>query len=239
MDSLTQHMKLLLGEVLSWKTTSELRHDFTAQLEELDPPRSMAAELQPQTQQILNVHVADDFRQSMQELSEAVEMLETEVSDAESNHKEFESKLTLICKTVEKCTANLDVFGKHLEIPNPKCIAVENKIRALEKKIESINAPVEVAYKGTFVWKILNFRFKLWQAVTGIQLFLDSNAFYTDQYGYKMNLRIYLDGSEEVRATHLSLYIRLLKGEFDALLDWPFQRQVSFILKLELSINRG
>lgn len=51
-------------------------------------------------------------------------------------------------------------------------------------------------------------------------------AFYTSKYGYKMCLRVYLNGDGTGRGTHLSLFFVVMKGPNDALLRWPFNQKV-------------
>ena len=48
--------------------------------------------------------------------------------------------------------------------------------------------------------------------------------------GYKMCIRAYLNGDGMGYKTHLSLFFVLMKGEFDALLKWPFEHKISMIL---------
>lgn len=55
-------------------------------------------------------------------------------------------------------------------------------------------------------------------------------AFYTSRYGYKMCLRIYLNGDGTGRGTHLSLFFVVMKGPNDALLRWPFNQKVTLML---------
>ncbi|XP_063644171.1 TNF receptor-associated factor 2 isoform X9 [Pan troglodytes] len=57
-----------------------------------------------------------------------------------------------------------------------------------------------------------------------------SPAFYTSRYGYKMCLRIYLNGDGTGRGTHLSLFFVVMKGPNDALLRWPFNQKVTLML---------
>lgn len=84
---------------------------------------------------------------------------------------------------------------------------------------------------GVFIWKIENYRQKLEQAVsTPEELAIFSPAFYTAQYGYKLRLKAYLNGRDRGKATHLSLYIIIMKGEFDGLLEWPFKQKITFYL---------
>lgn len=45
-----------------------------------------------------------------------------------------------------------------------------------------------------------------------------------------MCIRAYLNGDGMGYKTHLSLFFVLMKGEFDALLKWPFEHKISMIL---------
>uniref|UniRef100_A0AC11D9D1 TNF receptor associated factor 1 n=1 Tax=Ovis aries TaxID=9940 RepID=A0AC11D9D1_SHEEP len=56
------------------------------------------------------------------------------------------------------------------------------------------------------------------------------SAFYTAKYGYKLCLRLYLNGDGTGKRTHLSLFIVIMRGEYDALLPWPFRNKVTFML---------
>lgn len=56
-------------------------------------------------------------------------------------------------------------------------------------------------------------------------LFLHA-AFYSSKYGYKMCLRLYLNGDGTGRGTHLSLFFVVMRGKCDALLKWPFSQKV-------------
>lgn len=67
-----------------------------------------------------------------------------------------------------------------------------------------------------------------WLALTFCMCFSSLPAFYTNKYGYKMCLRIYLNGDGTGRGTHLSLFFVVMKGPSDALLRWPFNQKVSF-----------
>uniref|UniRef100_A0A4W5KUA4 MATH domain-containing protein n=1 Tax=Hucho hucho TaxID=62062 RepID=A0A4W5KUA4_9TELE len=55
-------------------------------------------------------------------------------------------------------------------------------------------------------------------------------AFYSSKYGYKMCLRLYLNGDGTGRGTHLSLFFVVMRGKCDALLKWPFSQKVTLML---------
>ncbi|XP_055879886.1 TNF receptor-associated factor 3-like [Biomphalaria glabrata] len=86
------------------------------------------------------------------------------------------------------------------------------------------------SYDGKLLWKIRDFSHRKRDAVQGRTVSLYSQPFYTGRFGYKMCARVYLNGDGIGRGTHMSLYFVVMKGEYDALLSWPFQHRVSLIL---------
>lgn len=50
-----------------------------------------------------------------------------------------------------------------------------------------------------------------------------SASFYTHAGGYRMCLRLYTNGSLDVRGTHLSCFVYLMRGTYDEHLVWPFR----------------
>jgi len=48
--------------------------------------------------------------------------------------------------------------------------------------------------------------------------------------GYKMCARIYLNGDGMGKTTHVSLFFVIMRGQFDALLKWPFRQKVTMMM---------
>jgi len=48
--------------------------------------------------------------------------------------------------------------------------------------------------------------------------------------GYKLFARAFMDGDGSGKSTHLSLYFVVARGNFDALLRWPFNQRVTMTL---------
>lgn len=80
------------------------------------------------------------------------------------------------------------------------------------------------------VWKIADYSAKMVDARSKEGMELVSPPFYTSQFGYKLQASLFLNGNGAGESTHLSLYIKLLPGEYDALLRWPFAHSVAFTL---------
>ncbi|MTI11651.1 MATH domain-containing protein, partial [Sansalvadorimonas verongulae] len=57
-----------------------------------------------------------------------------------------------------------------------------------------------------------------------------SSPFYTDEYGYKLCLRLYMNGDGKGEGTHLSIFVAVMKNYYDALLQWPINKMVSIEL---------
>ena len=85
-----------------------------------------------------------------------------------------------------------------------------------------------------FIWKIEGFSEILRQAKTGGTETISSDAFYTEtrtkSYGYKFKVRIDPNGQGSAKNTHLSVFIVVMKGEYDAILPWPSSKKVKFTL---------
>uniref|UniRef100_A0A672KRI7 MATH domain-containing protein n=1 Tax=Sinocyclocheilus grahami TaxID=75366 RepID=A0A672KRI7_SINGR len=58
----------------------------------------------------------------------------------------------------------------------------------------------------------------------------NSLAFSHPRSGYKLSVRAYLAGENSGRGTHLSLYITIMRGDFDSLLPWPFRQNITLTL---------
>ena len=58
-----------------------------------------------------------------------------------------------------------------------------------------------------------------------------SPPFYTHLGGYRMCLRVDANGNGDGKGTHVSVFVHLMRGEFDDLLKWPFRGEVTIQLK--------
>ena len=83
---------------------------------------------------------------------------------------------------------------------------------------------------GHLIWKITDFENRTNEAVAGNIRALHSAPCYTGKYGYKFCLRLYLHGDGMGRGTHLSLFLVMMKSEYDDILQWPFQKKIKFKL---------
>ena len=111
----------------------------------------------------------------------------------------------------------------HLDLA---CVKLNDTAVKLNETQEKIDTQV-------FIWKINNFG-EIWrQAMTEEKCAIFSTPFYTARtniYGYKLRVKVYPIGENVGEATHLSVFIVVMKGEYDAILPWPFKKKVKFTL---------
>ena len=81
---------------------------------------------------------------------------------------------------------------------------------------------------NSFTWKITSYGEALRKAKSGKEMFLKSSTFYI--CGYKCKLQLFPNGLAEGENTHLSFFLILMKGEYDAMLTWPFHKKVTVTL---------
>ena len=127
---------------------------------------------------------------------------------------------------------------------------LESKIEALKKqfeeKFQGFDLQMQLATNlGTkrdneilrlkeesqpFVWKIENFRESLKVAKRGRNTIIFSGNFFTGPNGYKLALHMYPNGTGDGKNTHISVYLTIHRGKYDAVLPWPFRKTVTFTL---------
>lgn len=105
--------------------------------------------------------------------------------------------------------------------------------QALESHTDILKEMESTSYSayGKFTWKVESLREKVALAEKypdGKHAVLYSPPFFTSEGGYKLCLCIYPAGDNNQGC--LSLYFVVMKGPFDEILPWPFQKRVSMIL---------
>ena len=97
----------------------------------------------------------------------------------------------------------------------------------------AIKEEFPVFYDGTLHWKITEWSSKLRYAKSrpsNPDAYIDSPAFYTSKSGYKMRMKLYPNGDGQGKNTYVSIFFQIMKGEFDAILAWPFTKKVTIVL---------
>ncbi|NXX60711.1 TRAF2 factor, partial [Scopus umbretta] len=221
---LAEHLYMLLSFVLSLKGGSG----------DLKPLPGLST---PQNNSPL---LAANSLCSESELSRSLELL-GRCEALERKTVTFENIVCVLNREVERVSLTAEAYSRQHRLDQEKIETLSNKVRQLERSIglkdlamaemeEKIRNMEACTYDGVFIWKITEFARKRQEAITGRSPAIFSPAFYTSKYGYKMCLRVYLNGDGTGRGTHLSLFFVVMKGPNDALLRWPFNQKVTLML---------
>ncbi|NXP23852.1 TRAF2 factor, partial [Scytalopus superciliaris] len=166
---------------------------------------------------------------------------QAELNKLENKLHVFENIVAVLNKEVESSNMEIVAFRRQSELDQNIIRGLELKIAELHRCLTQKDAGLsslhksllfseQASYDGIFLWKITDVGRKLQDSVTGRTVGLYSPAFYTAKYGYKVCLRVYLNGDGTGKGTHMSLFFVVMKGDYDALLPWPFRHKVTFML---------
>ncbi len=108
----------------------------------------------------------------------------------------------------------------------------------MEQLHQIFNDNQHISTDGTLTWRIEHIAEKMADAQSERQTSIYSPIFYSSPTGYKMRARLFLFGDGNARRTHISLFFLIMKGEYDAILKWPFHYKVTFCLLDQTGNNR-
>ncbi|XP_029024338.1 TNF receptor-associated factor 2 [Betta splendens] len=161
--------------------------------------------------------------------------------DLDKKVSALENIVCVLNREVERNSLTQEAFAHQHRLDQENIENLSNKIRQLERTLTMRDLQLSeteqlvrelqfCTYDGVFVWKISDFSRRRQDAVAGRTPAMFSPAFYSSKYGYKMCLRLYLNGDGTGRGTHLSLFFVVMRGKCDALLKWPFSQKVTLML---------
>ena len=179
---------------------------------------------------------ADRFRQSFSslpsEFKKSGQSVLDEILDLKSEitalSLKFQDSLTF---EVQKVSRNIDAVRDSIRKMEQKFGNLEDIQQKTAINMAEQNDRIEdlenATFNGILVWSITSFTKKRHDSIVGRNVSFYSPYFYTSHYGYKMRLRIYLNGDGVGKGTHISLFFVICKGKHDALLQWPFRQKVT------------
>ncbi|XP_074606593.1 TNF receptor-associated factor 3-like isoform X2 [Acropora palmata] len=118
---------------------------------------------------------------------------------------------------------------------------LNEKLDSLKESLKQRNAPTvdnlsppryqePTSFDAVLIWKIMDVSAKIYHSYDEPEKSIYSPPFCTSRHGYKMCARIYLNGDGMGKGTHISLFFVIMRGEYDAILRWPFRQKVTFML---------
>ena len=161
--------------------------------------------------------------------TEEAKTADLEVLFVESNklNEELQRQISSIARRQESSNGTVDRLQRQFESMSHS-LALRNVM--MTDLDEHVREQQVSSHDGVLVWKISDFAKRRQNAVTGYETSFYSPCFFTSRYGYKMCARVYLNGDGIGKGTHISVFFVVMRGEYDALLRWPFRQKVTFML---------
>lgn len=166
-------------------------------------------------------HMPEHINESLQEhlalvSKKCLQLSETFPTDFA---RQLEEKLSVRDQEVNTLTSRL-------EEQEQRVASLQETVATLQEEVEDLKQD-SVQLKSTVF--VPPFQFVL----TNFQAYKSGNEqwlgppFYSHIGGYRMCISVDANGTEEGRGTHLSVYVNLMRGEFDDNLRWPFRGSVT------------
>ena len=228
--------------------------------------QSQVCHLTSQVDELLHSHEIKDAK--IKELKRVVDYLVGENKSKECATLQGASCIVEVDSVTEKQTEKLSRGSKRTEdttrdtaIHSKGGEEVESQLKKMSESILEIQNTVSQhgialedmrlrqdvldvkSTNGVLVWKIPDVRRRYREAVERKTISLYSPPFYTSPHGYRVCIRVYLNGDGIGKGTHISLFFFIMRSEHDNLLTWPFKQSVRFTLihqkKTSLSISES
>ncbi|XP_051893410.1 TNF receptor-associated factor 2-like isoform X2 [Pristis pectinata] len=173
--------------------------------------------------------------------SEKLEDVQKRCDALKHKAETFENIVCVLNREVERASVSMAAYEQQHKLDQEKIEDLQMKVRQMEHAaalkdlaIAELELKLQAlefsTYNGIFIWKIADFSRRRQDAKSQRSPAIFSPAFYTSKYGYKMCMRIYLNGDGVGRGSHLSLFFVIMKGNYDGLLRWPFRQKVTLML---------
>ena len=158
----------------------------------------------------------------------------------QTNVLDLDGKYNQAVETNRRLENELREKGTEITQLRERLDRIDTSMAATTVRLSDMGGPspgqAMTSCNGTILWRIEDFTQKRRDAVSGTLIAIYSPHFYSSQFGYRMCARVYMNGDGFGKGSHISLFFVVMKGEYDALLPWPFQKKITMML---LDQNNG
>lgn len=147
-----------------------------------------------------------------------------EINALKTDRAEMKEELKELKKEFEEKLSNTKLEFQQQIGDLRRALAVQSQAtEETQKGLETVNV-------GPFIWRIDNFEAHQARARTRVCKAIYSPPFYSWKHGYHMKFQVFPNGRSDGKDTHLSVFVVIVKGEYDALQSWPFKGKVKMSL---------
>ena len=168
----------------------------------------------------LSHHNLESLKEKQTVIEGIVAVLNREVEKLINDQTNLAHQRALNASAVDQIRGSVTSMERSLALKDISLAEQELRLKELESTV----------YDGNLTWVIHDVTRRRQEAINGRTPSIYSTPFYTSRAGYKMCVRIYLNGDGMGKGTHISLFFVLMRGQYDAILPWPFKQKVTLML---------
>ncbi len=142
-------------------------------------------------------------------------------------YREIECKTMLMRKDLTEHENNHEI---HIVGAMATVLSLKQQCSLLTSRLHSLNTKDQKMFMSTFKMPLFTQRKE-----KNIEYF--SDPFYTHPNGYKMVFCVDANGRGQYEGTHVSVWVYLMRGDYDDQLEFPFKGTVTFELLNQLEDN--
>ena len=177
------------------------------------------------------------LKDQIQEVEKDKEMLAKERKQTQEQLKDLEAQLKLSSRSMEELKAENQLLRGQVDEHNQDIVRMKSyygyrSFKNVKEEVASYKTDMIALHThlGLLPVEVTMREFESFRA-NKITWF--SNPFNTHSHGYKLCLCVYPNGNGEGTDTHISVYVHMMRGEFDDELNWPFKGTI--IVELQAS----
>ena len=201
-----------------------LIHSYKRKIETLE------ADINKHSEEIVNI--SDNVsRISSAPVAKPYGVHTSDLAHFEGNIRSLQNSFDVLARQIDalnvKVEENTETVGT-LQTAMDQCTKAITQVNGM---VNEVGLKVDIlavrSINGILIWKVNEVEKRIEEAKTGKILSLYSPPFFTSLHGYRMCLRLYLDGDGQGKGTHVSLFLVIMKSDYDDLLLWPFKQKVN------------
>ncbi|KAK3735480.1 hypothetical protein QZH41_020535 [Actinostola sp. cb2023] len=146
-----------------------------------------------------------------------------------TSHESSECPLTIVPCSFESVGCNFK--GKRRDLNDHVMNSTSQHLTITTQQLLSLKKQMKEYSLFSFIWKVEDFSQQQQNAKQedrDIKLY--SEPFHSHKYGYRLKLRLDPNGQRNGKGTHVSVYLIVMRSEYDAILTWPFDWKIKLIL---------
>ena len=164
-----------------------------------------------------------ECKEEISRLNEAIAENRTRINNTEmaltTTQDEMRNEFSNHCKQMK------------LDYDNLSCLIKKEK-ESRENAMVQVSEKMSGIRPGMVIWRVSNVESNINEAssVQSKAKPLLGEAFYSEPYGYLLQPKIFFNGARLNDQAYISVFIQIVKGPFDPVLKWPFEKRIRITL---------